>query len=136
MSSTDPTGMTEGPSAADEGIESRFASVEEQLEDPLSVLHYYKHAIYLRNAHPEIARGTVTAYPELSDQNICVISKEYNGNTIYLVYNMGEEATELSIESLAEGTLTMLDYLSVDGSEVLLQENLLTLPAYSITYLQ
>ncbi|MCD8022890.1 MAG: hypothetical protein LUF30_07955, partial [Lachnospiraceae bacterium] len=66
-SETDTTGMTNGPADAEEGITSSFAAVDEQLEDETSILNYYKRAIALRKANPEIARGTIEKVEELCD---------------------------------------------------------------------
>ena len=48
-----------------ESQENRFDSLEKQLEDPLSIINFYKHLIRLRNENPEIARGTVAVINEI-----------------------------------------------------------------------
>ena len=135
-SATTERGLTVGPPDADDGIESKFATVEEQLEDTLSILNYYKRAVRIRNENPEIARGVITAYESLSDANICVIIKEYEGSTIYIVYNMGEEASEFTLSDPLPADLTVCDCLTVDGSVVTIENGVMELPAHSIVYLR
>ena len=128
-------GKTQGPKNADSGIDYKFADVQTQIEDELSILNYYKRAVRIRNENPEIARGIVSSYPEYSGATLCVISKEYDGNVIYVVYNMGEETDTFDVKA-AFGDVAICDYLTVDGSEVTFTDGVLSLPKYSICYLK
>jgi hypothetical protein len=69
-------GMTLGPKEM-ERVEHNFPSLESQINDPLSIYNYYKRAVRLRNENPEIARGIISYMTEITDIDICAISKTY-----------------------------------------------------------
>ena len=97
-SATDSTGMTDGPQGMDAGIESSLPPLDEQMKDETSLLNYYKRALRLRNENPEIARGTVQAIDSLCVGSMAAITKSYNGSTIGIIYNIGEEETTFSLD--------------------------------------
>ncbi len=92
-SSTDTTGMCNGPAAMQkEMVINRFPSVEEQQADKNSILNYVKQSVELRNIFPEIARGEVVAVSEVTDERISAFTKTYNGSKIVVLANT--DATE------------------------------------------
>ncbi len=93
-------GMCNGPKEM-ETIKNKFASFEEQNLDGGSVYHFVKEAIHLRNAYPAIGRGTVTCFEDQSDQNICMIKKEYEGQEIFLIWNLGNSEMEVDVSDIA-----------------------------------
>ena len=93
-------GMCNGPKEM-ETIKKKFASLEEQIIDDSSVYQFVKETIHLRNAYPAIGRGTVTCLEEQSDQNICMIKKEYEGQEIILIWNLGNTAMEVEVGDIA-----------------------------------
>lgn len=129
-------GMTRGPLDM-EPQENKFPSAEEQLKDSNSILSFFKDTILLRNQNPEIARGTVARLEEITDLDIAAISKTYNGTTIYIIYNLSE-TDEKKVELSAEqyGYSELAGYLTVDGGEVTLEGDMLTLPSYSVAVLR
>lgn len=135
-SATDLIGMTDGPDNADSGIKSAFAAVDVQLTDSLSILNYYKRAIQIRNENPEIARGNVTVMDELSNDDICVIKKEYDGSVIYIVYNISDNQIDVSVKGSLPQDTVIRGYLTVDGNEVTLVDDEISLPKYSIVILK
>ena len=132
---TDQKGMTKKPANADE-VEQKFPPVDEQLENPLSLLNYYKRAIRIRNENPEIARGEVSIIEELSNEDILAIRKVYGDSEIVIIYNIHTEASDLFLEDTDLKDCHIRGYLSVDGSEVTLQDGKLHMPKYSIVILK
>lgn len=129
-------GMTKSPANADAGITSSFDTVAGQLSDPLSIANYYKRAARIRNENPEIARGKVTTYPDISTSDVCVISKEYEGSVVYVIYNMSEEIQTVDLSNVIPEGTTIRGYLTVDGSVIELKDNTVEMPYYSILYLK
>lgn len=134
-STKDTTGMTVGPKNM-ETVTHNFGTVEEQMKDPLSIYNYYKRAIRLRNENPEIARGEIVQIPEITDSEICAITKTYNGSTIEVIYNFAEESKEVAISKSTYGYAGIRGYLSVNGEEVTLDGETLTMPPYSVVILK
>ena len=133
-------GLCKGPADAD-SIEQIYGSLEEQQDDEYSIYNFVKQVIKIRNAYPEIARGTVTFEESLSNEQVCVLTKEYNGKQIMLIYNLSETACEVDLSGVTlngknAGEVTEAGMLqtgeeapSLDGSKV-------TLPAYSVELVQ
>ena len=134
--SADPSakGMTAGP-ADMEPQENRFPSAEEQGKDKDSIYSFYKDTVLLRNQNPEIARGTVARLEEIEDPDIAAISKTYEGQVIYLLYNLSE-TEEKQVDLGGYGELELAGYLSVDGGAVTAEDGKVTLPAYSVAVLR
>ena len=129
-------GMTRGPLDM-EPQENKFPCAEEQLKDSNSILSFFKDTILLRNQNPEIARGTVARLEEITDLDIAAISKTYNGTTIYVIYNLSETDEKTVVLSAEQyGYSELAGYLTVDGGEVTLEGDTLTLPSYSVAVLR
>lgn len=129
-------GMTKGPRDM-EPQENQFACLEEQIKDPNSIHSFYKDVILLRNQNPEIARGTVARLEEVEDLDIAAISKVYNGETIYLLYNISEtDEKQVGMPADQYGELEIAGYLCVDGGEVTMADGAVTLPSYSVVVLR
>lgn len=132
-------GMCDGPKDM-EAFEMKYPSLEEQKSDSNSIYNFYKQAVLLRNRYPEIARGTVTYLEELSDKNVCVLMKEYEGSKIFLVFNIsGEEAT-VDLTGAVDGvdaSKLQLGGMLVTGEEAVELGNTgLVLPSYSVAILK
>ena len=135
-SDTDHTGMTKGPVDADKDIVSAFAGVEQQLQDPYSILNYYKRAVRLRNENPEIARGEIEIVTELTEGNQAAITKTYEGSTIGIVYNTSDEALTVELAETALEEMAIRGYLTLNGEVVALEGGALSMPAQSICILK
>ena len=93
-STTDKTGLCNGPAGmVPEYVINKFASAEEQLKDSNSILAYVKNSVKLRNTFPELARGTVGLVEEVTDENICAITKTYNESKIVVLANASSKET-------------------------------------------
>ena len=129
-------GMCDGPEAM-EKFDMKFDSLEEQAKEPDSIYNYVKDVIRLRNQNPEIARGTVTFHENVSDEQICALSKEYEDSTIVLVFNTSDSpaTVDLSQVPVGNGTATDLSVLGelLTGTEATKRtENEVVMPAYSV----
>lgn len=128
-------GMTVGPKER-EIQENRFESVEQQQQDVTSLYSYYKRAVRLRNENPEIARGKMESVKGILNNEICAISKTYEGSTIYMLYNVSEEEIQVTLDKEMYPYDTIRGYLSATGEEVRLEGDTIILPRYSIVILK
>lgn len=135
-SDTDATGMTDGPMDADKDIVSAFAGVEQQLQDPYSILNYYKRAVRLRNENPEIARGQIQIVEELTEGNQAAITKTYEDSTIGIVYNTSGEAVSVALSDTALSGMAIRGYLTLNGEVITLDSDVLSMPAKSVCILK
>lgn len=135
-SDTDTTGMTVGPKDADQDISSAFAGVEEQLQDPYSILNYYKRAIRLRNENPELARGQIEIVEELTDGNQAAIIKTYDDSRIAIVYNTSDDPLSIVLTGTELAGLSIRGYLTINGEIMELDGETLAMPAQSICILK
>lgn len=132
----DAAGMCRGPAGMD-AVTMKFDSLAEQAEDPNSVYSYVRQAILLRNQNPEIARGAVTFQEAYSDENICVITKAYEGRELLLVFNPTGESAAVSLDGLSVqerpvSELQVLGELLTGAQSAAMDGNSVTMPAYSI----
>ena len=120
----------------------KYDSLEEQEKDGNSIYNYVKQVIALRNQYPAIARGEVAFDEGISDTNICAIQKTYEEETLTIVFNISAESqtvdlTKSSLGVAAEDTDLQIAGELIDGTEVVtLEDNTLTMPAYSIVILK
>lgn len=134
-SNTDTLGITTGPT----GMEQQtylYQPVDEQLKDSNSLLNYYIRAIRLRNENPELARGTVEILDGIEDGDLCGIRKTYNGESIYLLYNMSDQEKTLDLGSIQITFDRIKGALLVDEGQPTIQDKTITLPPYSIIVLK
>jgi glycosidase len=135
-SSTDTTGMTNGPIDADKGIESAFPSADVQQDDNTSILNYYKRAIKLRNQNPEIARGEIKIIEELTEGNQAVITKTYNDTTIAILYNTSDEDMQINLTSTILEQMQLRGYLTLNNEAITLENKIVNMPPQSICILK
>lgn len=131
-SETDMTGMTDGPADMDPGIKSSLPAVDEQLADEGSLLNYYKAALRMRNANPEIARGTVTALEDLCDGGTGAAAKTYKDSTIGILYNLGDGEAVVSLAGTELSGMDVCAFLAAGEGEVSGRDDSVVLPPYSI----
>ena len=117
----DPPGTTESGYA--------LPSVEEQLADENSLLHYYRDAMWLRHKYPEIARGTSEILP-CDNVDICLIRRTWGERSVVIALNPSLRDHTAAVEG------TLADALSARGQEITLKDGVLILPSYSIAILK
>ncbi len=133
-------GMCAGPKDM-ETVEMKYPSLEEQKDDSYSIYNFYKQAVLLRNRYPEIARGEVSFVEELSNESVCVLTKEYEDSKIMLVFNLSPEKktvdlSAMKIEGLNADSLEIGGML-LTGKEATEKGNTdVVLPGYSVTILK
>lgn len=110
-----------------------YPSVAEQAADEGSILNYYKEAMELRNRFPSIARGKVTYYPEGQNNYVCVITKEYEGEKITIVFNMDTFEQTVTLDKATLGYKELVGELYASGGEFSYNDNgTLVMPPQSI----
>ncbi len=131
-------GMTTPPLDMD-SIVQKYGTVEEQIDDADSIYSYYKNAIAIRNTYPEIARGSQKAVT-LTDGDIIVIAKEYEGETTYVVINNSEEEKQIDLTGTQlEGTRlksTLVVTPSTQEDSITLKKNRLSMSGFGIGILK
>lgn len=135
----DSDGMCDGPEGMD-NIKMKFGSLEEQANDVSSIYNYVKDVIRLRNQNPAIARGQVTYHEAYSGEQLCVISKEYEGTELLIVFNTSAESATADLSGLSVGNaavseLIVLGELLTGEKAVSIQGNTVTMPSYSVLVL-
>lgn len=123
--------MCDGPKDMD-SIKMKYGSLEEQMKDPDSIYHFTKSIMKLKNQYPSIARGTVTFEASASTDYICTIKKEWNDETIAIVYNFSEEVQAADISSIWDGKKEIAEYILTDRNQVVFEEDVLEVPGHSI----
>lgn len=133
-------GMCHGPLDMDK-VEMKYGSLQTQQEDGNSIYAYVCETIRLRNQYPEIARGVVTVEETLTDNNVCVIRKTYDGSELLLAFNPSEESVTVDLSGVTlNGTdgadLTLCGMLITDVEAVTYADGTLTLPPYSVAVIK
>lgn len=133
--STDPqaAGMCKGPADMDK-IQMKYGSYEEQIEDPNSIYHYYKRAIYLRNLYPVLRKGEVESLSDYSSESIAAFIKSFEGDSLTIFCNLSGEQQTLMISNL--GTETIDNGLYVEEEQAVYEDGTLTLPPFGIVLLK
>ena len=128
-------GVCAGPPAMEE-VTHKFGSLETQKQDKYSIYWYYRNIYHIKNMFPEIARGKVAVMEAIEDGNVCAISKTYNGETIYLLFNLNKEATTVNVPKDTYNYEGLVASLAVDENEVTMEGETVTLPAYGIAVIK
>lgn len=134
--SADPTekGMCSGPPDMD-SFDQKFDSVQEQLEDPDSILNYCRAAIRTRKAFPVIARGTTVPQEEWCSDTICAFTREKEGMEPVLVFiNTAEEAQTVDLKESPYKQIASV--LASASDKAVLKGTKLTVPALGIVVLR
>lgn len=131
----DAVGMTNGPADMEDVVHG-YGSLEEQIDDPLSIYNYYKHAVRLRNENPEIARGNIQIIDSIQDEDICAIQKTYEDSSVVVLYNISEEIKEVTVSKTDYDFQGIRGYITVDETTVTLEGEIVSLPPYSIVILK
>ncbi len=133
---TNMVGVCAGPVDADT-VEMIYPSLEVQQEDPGSIYNYVKQAIKLRNIYPEIARGTMTFHQELSNDQVCVFTKEYEGSQLMIIFNLSENENAVDLSGISlngkdAGNVEEAGMLQTSGAGVRIDGSRVIMPAYSV----
>ena len=98
----DPVGSTYNPEYQTNG------TVVKQLSDPDSIYNHYKRVILLREANPEIARGTYTPLVFDGYDTFGGFLSTYQGSTVGVFHNTGMTPIEIDLSQYTSHTFSEL----------------------------
>ena len=140
-SSTDATGMCDGPADMD-SFDMKYGAFDEQAIDEYSIYNYYKAAIRLRNIFPVIARGTTGTVKELSDSDVCAFTRskkegseyDFETDSLLIVINASDEVktVDLSLSDEIKEYRSLVYSLNTAKEDSSLDGDKLTIPAFGI----
>ncbi len=151
-------GLTSNPPGVNYDGEQDYGTQSAQNVESDSVLTYYRYTIQLRNRFPEIARGAMTAYAvdasgalalsatvrenlgtssvttvNTLNKTVAAYTLTWNGKTVLIVHNFGEEA---SVGMSAFDNYGIVGTLYANGGSITLDGGKLTMPSNSVTVLK
>ncbi len=128
-------GMCAGP--VDMGtVTMKYGSLEQQQKDPYSVYYYYREAIRLRNAFPEIVKGKVENLENYADETLAAFLKTYEDEKLYIFCNISPEERTINLAELPEDALQLQCGLYVDENRASIDADTLSVPGYGIVILK
>ncbi|MBR2990229.1 MAG: hypothetical protein IKF51_02055 [Solobacterium sp.] len=123
------------PVEGTEDVEMKFPSLEDQLKDELSVYHWFRETIRVRNSFPVIARGTTAAVDELCSDRIAAFIRWKEGlEPVLIIMNLSAEQADIDTGVLQE-PLRLSAVLNTDEEQVRYEKGILHLPGCSIAVL-
>ena len=123
-------GTTDPPPECELPEEYPLGSLEEQMNDDDSLWNYYRQAIAIRNALPQIARGITTAETALNKGCVSAYRKTWNDQECIILMNI--DAEEASADLSAYGDWQLAASLSANGESITLENDTLKLPAWGV----
>ncbi len=123
--------MCDGPKDMD-SFDMKYPPYDEQMNDPNSIYNYFKAAVSLRNAYPAIARGQTTVLSELSGDNICAFTRQYEKESLLIVINTSDEAATLELSGAASEYGNLSYQLNTSDLTCSIQDHSLSLSPYGI----
>jgi len=126
-------GTTNPPPECELPEEYELGSLEEQINDDASLYNYYRQAIAIRNALPQIARGIPTAETALNTGCISAYRKTWDSESCIILMNIDSNAASVDLTDYADWTLAAS--LSAEGSDITLEGTSLSLPAWGVAVL-
>lgn len=130
-----------GPADMDANISMPYGTLAEQADDSNSIYQYYRNAVRIRNAFPQIARGKTQVITQDNDY-VGVLTKETDDGKICIVYNASSEAQQVSLSALKQAVNDSMDVkkaaavLKTSEEDITVDAEQMTLPAYSIVIYQ
>ena len=112
-----------------------FPGVSEQAGEPESILSYYREALAIRNAFPQIARGT-SRDAGSEDPRISLLLRGDEEACVLIASNPSKEEVSVLLGGEAAAYTVIAAALYASEGEAVLSDGILTLPAYSIVILQ
>ena len=124
--------MCDPPVGSDE-VKMIYPAYDKQKSDPLSIYNYYRNAIRIRSAFPEIAEGKTRVDEKRSTKNTAVMVKEWKGKKVMLVLNLSKKTEKVDLSGSGFDKLAAV--LNVSTAEVKYEKKTLTIPSYDIAVL-
>ncbi len=130
-------GTTNPPPDCQLPEEYPFGSLEEQRENDLSIYQYYRQAIAIRQALPEISRGKTTAEKMLNFGCVSAFRKTWGEEECIILMNIDEINCDFGIEDYVEEGWNLAASLSVGEEAVrFVGEGRLLIPGYGVAVLK
>ena len=107
-----------------------LGSLEEQMNDDDSLWNYYRQAIAIRNALPQIARGVPAAETALNKGCVSAYRKTWNDQECIILMNI--DAKEASADLSDYGDWQLAAGLSANGESITFENDTLKLPAWGV----
>ena len=126
-------GTTNPPPECELPEEYPLGSLEEQRNDDDSLWNYYRQAIAIRNALPQIARGIPSAEETLNKGCVSAYRKTWNDEECIILMNI--DAKEATTDLAAYGDWMLAAGLSANGENITLENDTLKLPAWGVAVL-
>lgn len=126
-------GTTNPPPECELPEEYPLGSLEEQMHDDTSLWNYYRKAIAIRNALPQIARGIPTAETDLNKGCVSAFRKTWEDKSCIILMNIAGEDTAMDLSGYENWKLAAS--LSADGGKITCKGNTLKLPAWGVAVL-
>ena len=126
-------GTTNPPPECQLPEEYELGSLEEQRNDDTSLYNYYRQAIAIRNALPQIPRGIPTAETGLNIGCVSAYRKTWNDQSCIILMNIDSKEATSDLSNYSDWELAAS--LSADGNPVELSGSTLNLPAYGVAIL-
>jgi glycosidase len=111
-----------------------FPGVSDQADDPDSILSYYREALAIRNAFPQIARGS-SRDAGSEDPRVSLMLRGDEETCILIAANPSKEEASVPLSGEAALYTAIAATLYASEGEASLTSGILTLPAYSIAIL-
>ena len=123
-----------GPPLMDE-VKMKFPPLSVQREDELSIWRWFREVIRVRNAFPAIARGVTEGAGALGSESVAAFfRRSETDDDLLIVMNLRAQTSEIDL-SAAGGGFALAAVLNTNEERIVLEGEILTLPAYSIAVL-
>ena len=126
-------GTTNPPPECELPAEYELGSLEEQRADAGSIYNYYRQAIAIRNALPQIARGVPTAETALNTGCVSAYRKTWDEKECIILMNINSEQAAVNLSGYSEWMLAAS--LSAEGSEIVQTGDTLQLAPWGVAVL-
>ena len=126
-------GTTNPPPECELPAEYELGSLEEQRADAGSIYNYYRQAIAIRNALPQIARGVPTAETALNTGCVSAYRKTWDEKECIILMNINSEQAVVNLSGYSEWMLAAS--LSAEGSEIVQTGDTLQLAPWGVAVL-
>lgn len=112
----------------------KFGSLELQEQDDTSIYNYYRLAVAIRQALPEIARGRTTVEEALNKGCVSAQRKTWESESCIILMNIQDAASEVDLSDYSEYVL--IASLSATGEEINLEGGILHLAPFGVAILK
>lgn len=126
-------GTTDPPAECVLPEEYPLGSLEAQQNRDGSLFNYYRQAIAIRNALPQIPRGIPTAETALNTGCVSACRKTWGDESCIILMNMDDSNAPVDLSAYTDWVLAAS--LSAEDSEITLEGSTLQLPAWGVAVL-